>query len=250
MGNKSIALVGAVIVVVAIAFSMSGALKGRLLSTAWNEKSELLCGGNQHITIRDRHIKMEQGPVFSVGGHCELEVIDSDIVAPSVLSGGGSAHVVFRGGSITASDSAISVGGSAQVEISGTKIVGAVNKGGSARITGLPDLDRQQAADDAQKALDDKWGRTACDGLAECYRSSGFAGQAAARVVGILDASGAVTQVEISGTPGAQRGCLESAMKAKKVSAFDGGSGKLVCEFAGTWAAGNETLDIGGGFRR
>jgi len=258
MKNKSGLVLGLVIVIVAIAYSMSGmlpgilsgTLKGQLLSKTWDEKSELLCGGSQHMSIRDKHIKMDKGPVFEVGGNCELEVIDSDIVAPSVLSGGGSAHVVFRGGSITASDSAIWVGGSAQVEIDGTKIVGDVKKGGSARITGLPELDQQQAADDAQKALDDKWGREACDGVAQCYRASGFVGQASGRITAVLDASGAVQQVEITGSPGEQRGCIESAMKAKKVNAFDGGTGKLVCEFAGTWAAGNEDLDIGGGFRR
>ena len=250
MQNKWGGVIGLVIAGAAIVFAMSGTVKGWLFSKAWDEKSALMCGGSQHMTVRDKHIKMDKGPVFEVGGNCELEVIDSDIVAPSVLSGGGSAHIVFQGGSITASDSAISVGGSAQVEIRGTKIVGATTKGGSARITGLPELDKQQSADDAQKALDDKWGQGACDGFAECYRNAGFVGQAGARVVGELDASGSVNQVQITGTPGEQRDCLESTMKAKKVAAFDGGTGKLMCEFAGTWAAGNEDLTIGGGFRR
>jgi hypothetical protein len=228
----------------------SGTFKGWMFATAWNQKSTLTCGGSQHMTITGAHVKMDSAPVFEVGGDCQLTVIDSDIVAPTVVSAGGSAHVILRGGSITASDTAIDAGGDSQVEIHGTKIVGRISKGGSGRITGLPDLDQQQAADDAQKSLDDRWGKSACEGMTECYKSSNFLGQASAHVEGEVTADGSVSRVDISGAPGSPRNCLEATMKAKRLTGYDGGPGRLVCEFAGTFGLGNEDVTIGGSFRR
>jgi hypothetical protein len=250
MGNKIASVLGVVVALLVAVFAVSGTAKGFLFTLFWDQKSPLTCGGSFAMTVKGKQIKMDKGPIFDVGGNCELHVIDCDLVAPSVLSGGGSAHVVLEGGSITASGTAISVGGSALVEIKGTKVSGQVSKGGTARVTGLPELDRQQAAEDAQKALDDKWGRQACEGLIECYKKAAFVGQAAARVVGELDAGGQVARVQVTGQPGEQRACLESTMKAKHVEAFDGGRGKLVCEFSGMFAAGSQMLTVGGGFRR
>ena len=228
----------------------SGTFKGWMFATAWNQKSTLTCGGSQRMTITGVHVKMDDGPVFQVGGDCVLTVVDSDIVAPTVVSAGGSAHVILQGGRITASDTAIDAGGDSNVEIHGTKIVGRISKGGSGRITGLPDLDKQQAADDAQKALDDRWGKSACEGMTECYKSANFLGQASAHVEGDVAADGSISSVDISGAPGSPRDCLEATMKAKRLTGYDGGPGKLVCEFAGTFGGGNEDVTIGGSFRR
>jgi hypothetical protein len=245
-----IGVAGAVFAVFMVVFFNSGAAKGWLFASSWDGKSTLVCGGSQQMTIRDKHVKMETGPAFTVGGDCKLNIVNSDIIAPTVIDAGGNAIVTVQGGSITATDKAIDAGGDAQIAIHGTKILGAIDKGGSARITGLPDLDKQQAAEDAGKALNDKWGKSACAGIAECYRNTHFVGQAGARVIGELDASGRVSTVTISGTPGSGRDCLEQVMKAKSVTAYDGGKGRLVCEFAGTWAGGNEDLNIGGAFQR
>ncbi|HEY5289715.1 MAG TPA: hypothetical protein VIJ59_06745 [Caulobacteraceae bacterium] len=245
-----IGVIGVAFAVFMVVFFNSGAAKGWLFASSWDGKSPLTCGGSQQMTIRNKHIKMDTGPVFDVGGDCKLNIIDSDITAPTVLDAGGHAHVTFEGGSMTAGDKAITGGGDARVEIHGTKIVGAIDKGGSMRITGLPEFDKQQAAEDADKALNDKWGKSACAGIVECYRNAHFVGQAGARVIGELDASGRVSAVTITGTPGPQRDCLDQVMKAKAVAVYDGGKGRLVCEFAGTWAAGNEDLTIGGTFQR
>ena len=228
----------------------SGTFKGWMFATAWNQKSTLTCGGSQHMTITGAHVRMDSGPVFEVGGNCQLIVVDSDIVAPTVLSAGGSAHVILRGGSITASDTAVDAGGDSQVEIHGTKIVGRINKGGNGRITGLPDLDKEQAADDAQRSLDDRWGKGACEGMAACYKSANFLGQASAHVQGEVAADGSVSRVDITGDPGSPRDCLEATMKAKRLAGYDAGPGKLFCEFAGNFGGGNEDVTIGGSFRR
>ncbi|MBS0456022.1 MAG: hypothetical protein JSS44_01655 [Proteobacteria bacterium] len=247
----SLGIIVFVVLIGSFVFAMnSGVFKGWMFSSAWDGTSTLTCGGDQHMTISGRHIKMDSGPVFQVGGNCELTVEDSDIVAPSVVDAGGSAHVVLKGGNITAAQSAILSAGNAQVEIHGTKITGSIDKGGHGRITGLPDLDKQQAADDAQKVLDDKWGKSACEGLLECYRKANFLGQASAHVEGEVAPDGSIANVTITGSPGDPRDCLQATMQAKKLAAYDGKPGKLICEFAGTFGGGNVDVTIGGSLRR
>lgn len=109
-------------------------------------KSQLMCGGTEHMTIHGQKIVLNAGELkgpfadeglITAGGHCKMNIVDCDITAPKVLSAGGTAHVVIQGGHIHGTEEAISSGGDAVVEVRGAHVDGKVSAGKASNLVGI-----------------------------------------------------------------------------------------------------------------
>jgi Contractile injection system spike tip protein len=67
-------------------------------SSGWDGKSALMCGGHDVVHVTGKTANLVTGPVIIAGGDCELTIEDCTITAPEILSVGGSAKVVIKGG--------------------------------------------------------------------------------------------------------------------------------------------------------
>ncbi len=213
-------------------------------------KDQLTCGGSQRMTIRGQKIVVKSGDLtgpfadmglIDVGGDCQLEIIDSDIEAPKVLSAGGSAHVLIQGGHITGTEEAISSGGDAVVEVKGAKVDGKV----SGRPANLVGISTTKEGDTPRASGPKGWDELACQGVAACFSEAGFAGNVSVTVTSKVSASGKVTGAELEGdAPADVQKCIVKGARAKTLSDYDGKPGKLVCKLVGTINGGTQMLSV------
>ncbi len=128
---------GTLVIVGALVFALSGTAKGFLFAMLWDEESTLSCGGNQKMTITGKTVELAEGPVFSVGGDCELTLVDCNIKSDVALSVGGDARITIKGGRIEGTKFSIRLTGPNNVAvIDGAEIVGKVWKRKDAKLEG------------------------------------------------------------------------------------------------------------------
>jgi hypothetical protein len=136
----------------------------------WDGKRPIMCGGRQTLTLENVKATYDPGAATNIinesaitaGGDCQLTLINCDISAPVVVSTGGNAHVVIKGGHLVGTkkvaieaggnatitvesghiegkQAAIGAGGSATVDVKdGVDLSGSVMQAGSAKVTGVP----------------------------------------------------------------------------------------------------------------
>ena len=102
-------------------------------AAAWDGKSALTCGGNDHLVVTN--VTATAG--VTAGGNCHIVMTNVNITAPIAIEAGGNADIVFTGGSLNGSSSAIKAGGNAKVTFAGTKVTGKQDKSGNAKILGI-----------------------------------------------------------------------------------------------------------------
>lgn len=140
MGAKIGGALGTVVFVIfmaaVMAYSFSGTVKGMVAVLLWNGSSTLLCGGNHVMKIDGKKVDMSD-TVITAGGDCKLDLTNVEFKSKDVLSVGGSAQVTITGGTFEGSNQAISAGGEAKVKIKDATISGAktaISIGGNADV--------------------------------------------------------------------------------------------------------------------
>src|SRR5262249_32485726 len=128
--NRILSALGVVFFAAVMFFALTGAGKGFLSGFFWEAAATLECGGDLVMKIRGKKIDVQDSPVISAGGSCQLTLEDCEIKAPVVVAGGGNAHVTIKGGRIEGTENAIEAGGSMVVTIQGAEVVGPIRVGG------------------------------------------------------------------------------------------------------------------------
>jgi len=209
-----------------MAWALSMHVRGWVAGKLWDGKSTLTCAGNMIMKLERKQAHLTSGTAIQAAGNCELEIIDCEIEAPIVLS----------------------AAGNAKVQISGGKLTGAIQRGGNATVTGMPDLDAKQA----KLELSKRFGAGACDGLLECYAKHDAYGQISGRVTMRIGSDGVahVASYDRGTAPAEVRKCIVEAAQKKRIANFDGKPGKLMCEYAGIYMSGSQMLTTDGQFTR
>jgi hypothetical protein len=137
------------IVAAVIAFSsMRGLAGGGGLSLGgWNGSGQLLCGGNDTVSVSGINTNMAAGPIINAGGNCHVTCQGCTLRSSVVIAAAGNAQIDLIDSHIEGSDSAIVAGGNAQVRMTGSStLVGKVVQGGNASITAPPGASGNAAA--------------------------------------------------------------------------------------------------------
>jgi hypothetical protein len=223
---------------------------------SWDGTKPFQCGGSQNRTFKDLKIKYSPAAgepfadnAISAGGDCQLTLINCEISGNKVISAGGNAHIIIKGGKIEGKEEAMHVGGNATIEVTeGAQIVGPVESGGAGKIMGMPEQEKKQTV----RSLSQRFGKGACDAVIRCYQQNKAFGNVQGLVSGEVNASGKVTAAKYSAgeAPQPVRQCLEQAMVTKSIAGFDGKPGKLQCQYAGTLTAGSQMLSLDSQFVR
>ncbi len=250
--KKISAVLGPIVFVVFMATVMTGRGKGFVYSLIWDGQSTLMCGGSFVMSFTGKKIRMTTGPVFSVGGDCELTCTDCDIEASVVVDGGGGAHVLLKGGKIRGTDAAIRIGGNAVVEIDGTEVIGKIKRGGSARVEGLPKDDKRvkgQVSAAGQKKSE-KYRAEICKDLLPCYDETEETGNVSGKLAARIAQDGTVTKVKVkTGASKKLKKCMKARVKKRKLEGYDLGPAKITCQWAGTYMAGTQMMTFNSGFK-
>ncbi len=108
-----------------------GSCKLDLTNVEFKSKQAISCGGDAKVTITGGTFEGSDEAI-SAGGAARVTIKDATIIGGKEgISIGGEADVQVDGGSIRA-EKAITAGGNAKIRATGTKIDGAVDKGGNA----------------------------------------------------------------------------------------------------------------------
>jgi hypothetical protein len=223
---------------------------GKATETAdWDGKTMFECTGNDKMTLKGKNVSMPSGapasamlplqmcelmvgaghgcPMIEAAGNCQLEIVDCTLSAPTVLSAGGNANVVFKNSTVK----------------------GAIKKGGSAVVTGLASLAEEDKKAAAQAHLKE-YAKSACSAVAECYKKSAAWGNISGRVAVPIGADGRATgaRYENGTAPAAVRQCLIADGKTKVVAPFDGHPWLMTCDYAGTMTPGSQMMNYSPGF--
>jgi hypothetical protein len=256
--NRIVGVLGALVGLIGLSSvvypPLFGAILGFAMAHTWDGTSTLNCGGNQRMTIEGKHASAtaeELGAfehLISVGGNCELTLINCDFEAPTVIDAGGSAKVVIIGGHMNGSKHAIDAGGNATVEVRDAHIEGAVSSGGSAKLIGIA----AQAGNGRITGVGpDAWMEHACEGVSECFTRNNYVGNVALTVTTQIKADGHAGDVAMEGEVAPMvRACITDSGHAKRIEHFDGKPGALTCKLAGTVNAGTQMLSIQQSFER
>jgi hypothetical protein len=236
----------------------SWSVRGWVAAARWDGRGTLECFGSTVMTVRGRTVDVTGAPssIIHAAGNCELEIVDCNLTGQLVLDGGGNAHVTIRnskldGGLDVAGDvqvdfygSTLEVARPARAEVSGnarlafhdSRLAGELERSGNATVTGIPELERQQALED----LSSRYGAHACDGVIACYQKSGAFGNISGHIVVDIDATGRArgARYESGDAPPAVRDCLVALGRARTIEAFDGKPGRMSCFYAGSFIPG------------
>ena len=228
-----------------MAYATSWTVRGWVAAWRWDGTSKLECYGStvMHLKGKQAHVS---GEAIDAAGNCEIEIEDCEITGEPAIRAGGNAKVTLRGGRMEGK-TAIWAAGNAEVDIRGTHVVGKIDRGGNARVHGLPEEDAKQAAEDLSR----KYGADACAGMIDCYTQAGAFGQISGRLTSHVGADGHMLDATYEGEAKPPiRACLIAAARKRVIAGYDGKAGILTCEYAGTIAGGSRQLMIGGGYRR
>lgn len=227
-----------------MAFSMSGWVKGKVFSLMWDQQSTLDCGGSFVMTIEGKTIDMG-GNAFMAGGDCELNIIDSDITADTVVSGGGNAKIKIEGGRIEGRNAAIDIGGNAVVDIEGAEIVGAIERGGSARVNGLEGDPRvADQVEGVEQGDEQAYEAAICAELVQpCYEKHEAWGNISGVVTADIDADGTVEDASYEGdAPDEVQQCLLDTARKRSIDGYDGDPIRIACQYSGSLTKGTQML--------
>jgi hypothetical protein len=89
----------------------------------WDRKSSLWCA-NKAIELRGETLRVAEGAAFEVAEGCRLRLIDCDIEAETVVSGGGKSEIEIVGGRLHGTKQVLWAGGNASITIRETTIEG------------------------------------------------------------------------------------------------------------------------------
>jgi hypothetical protein len=227
-----------------MAWTQSMWVRGRVAAFLWDGKSTFFCAGNVKARIAGRTISLPNGaapssevpsfasgcsdkgcPLIEASGNCELEIADCKLSAPTVLY----------------------ATGNARVHITNSTLDGKINRAGGAEVTGLPELDAEQA----KVSLSKKFGEGACNGVVECYTKADEYGNIAGRLTVAIGADGRATDARYKGAaPKKVVDCLVALGRAHKIGGFDGKPGTLSCDWAGSITPGSLMLSSTPSFTR
>lgn len=219
--------------------------------SSWDGQEGFVCGGTQDITLEDLTVTFTPDPndpfphhsyAISAGGRCKLTLINCSISAPQVISAGGDSQVIIKGGRIAGEDIALAAESMATIEVAdGADIVGPVESSGSAKLIGIS----EQEAKETSHSLDSS-GEGACGAVIDCYAQHQAFGNVQGLVTGQVDATGQVTSADYSegDAPEKVQLCLIEDMKQKSIKDFEGGPGKLQCQYAGMLTAETQALSF------
>lgn len=224
----------------------------------WDGKSTLHCpmpsevGGRSALTLSDCKADLQEYGVDV--RNCDLTLVRCDIKSADVgiylmdsnltlvdstvrggrfgiwaMSGGDKiqTHVVVQGGRVEAPETAIQLQmSSLKVEKNAT-LVGKVIRGDrSSMVTGIPELERDQANEGVAK----KFGQAVCDMAVACYKKNSWVGKYTVDI----ESDGQVSSAKFDGSPPKDvKECLLDP-KDKKLAGYDGPPGKLTCEWSVT----------------
>jgi len=259
---------GVLIFVAAMIYATSWTARGWVESVRWDGTTTLECYGGTVMTLRDRTIKTgpADGPILSVAGDCEIEIINCNLTGQRVLSAGGNAHVTIRdskfnggldlGGNVEVDfyNSTIDVAqdadvaGNAKVTFHDSHLEGNLEVLGNAVVKGIPELDERMARTDLSR----RYGATACDGVTDCYGNAGAFGNISGQLVVDIDATGHAVDAryENGDAPPAVRECLIALGRARSIKPFDGKPGRMTCFYAGTFIPGAMRMSTSPSFTR
>ncbi len=213
----------------------------------WDGSAPLMCGGSQSITVENLTINLPGSSAIQAGGNCQVTLINTTLTAGTAIDAGGDAVITIRGGSVTGTENALSLGGNARVNIEqGAVVNGPISSGGSAVVTGLPEGDprlastRSTPVDPAEEAA-----RTRiCTDLTACYAQLNAYGQISGRVLVDLAADGSITNATYEGgqAPEPVQQCLTQTARSRPVVGWSGGAARVTCEYSGTYMQGIQQM--------
>lgn len=263
---------GALVFIAAMTYASSWTVRGWVASAQWDGTTTLECYGSTVMTLRDRTITTSPtgGPILSVAGNCEIEIIHCNLTGENVLSAGGNAHVTIRdsklnggfdvagnveldvyGSTIRVTQDAeqdAEVAGNARVTFHDSHLQGNLGVLGNAIVKGIPEIDRQLK----QREVSRRYSTHACDGVTDCYGKTNTFGNISGQLVVDIDATGhaAEARYENGDAPPAVRECLIALGRTRSITPFDGRPGQLTCYYAGTFIPGAMRINSSQSFTR
>lgn len=227
---------------------------------SWDGKTALTCNSGDSIELHDCKAELPGQTAITAGNGCKvrlerctisaeiavaanngvkLTLIDTTLVGTKqALALWNSTTAEARGGRLEGSDAAIYATNHVRVAVSGTAVVGPIQRDNDSEVTGVPEAEREQATE----RLANAFGPAVCDLALGCYGDR-FLGALAGRFTVELAATGAITGVTFEGeAPAAAKECL-TTVGTKQLAGFTGPPGALECAYAGQIGPTSRELD-------
>jgi hypothetical protein len=247
-------LAGAVSVVVWLRRAPSG--RETPAPSEWDGRTPLVCRGDQRIHIVGCRASLEGKTAVDASNGCEItlerctvrarigvsaahdakvRLVGCDVQAATAIALQQHASAVVEGGRIEGTEQALHLWHDTRVDVrGGAAVVGRIVRYHNARVTGVPAVEREQAAEDVGR----RHGPRACELAIGCYGAD-FVGNLAGRLALDVNASGLVTAATHTGTaPPEVTACFAKLAGEERLVDYKGGAGKLVCTYAGSMIPG------------
>ena len=215
----------------------------------WDGKTPLGCSNGEVVRLVDCSADLPGQTAINASNGCQLSLERCTINAETAISANASASIRLvdtklvgskiglalwnhttvdaTGGRIEGGEAAMSLVNDVKVSVNGTTVVGPVKRWNGSEVSGLPELEADQAAERVANAF----GVKVCELAWSCYK--GHLGDLAGRFTVELQPDGRVVAADFDGkAPASALSCLKSP-SGKRVVGFAGPRGKLQCSYAG-----------------